>query len=478
MGYIKMDIENVETSSLDLGIELFKKKQYDLARLEFLEVATSKANNEKVEANLYLGKIAFRNSKETCISGENYMNYVIYYGNTFQREQAYFELATKNRLQKNLPEAIKLYNKCLEIFPNDAYVLTALANLYLKLEDMAKAQSLYLRLLDDKMFYSNSKKKQISHNIAYLGLAKISFRQNNIPLFKKYLAQVEPLSKRDIELKNDLEANLFFYYEQYQKAIAKLSLSLNSDIPFVRKSTKEKIAIIKAIEPNIKENNKAYEFFRMPLTRAGCVALATIYKQDKKYQDAYHLYNILALKEPKYLLDALECAMHFDEILAIKTISKLILVKVDSSKYLNYAIYLMKKFNITFPGIDYKNMPLVAEELIRYDEEKVKNNASFCCLLNYREGYNWDYVYNGLIKKCLDNANDLENVTYIAGSIYDTYIINIPFLALDYKDYLVVITYKNSKTPIEITAKSKIELEKFTPSSTIKNDENVRKLFR
>lgn len=25
MGYIKMDIENVETSSLDLGIELFKK---------------------------------------------------------------------------------------------------------------------------------------------------------------------------------------------------------------------------------------------------------------------------------------------------------------------------------------------------------------------------------------------------------------------------------------------------------------------
>ena len=184
------------------------------------------------------------------------------------------------------------------------------------------------------------------------------------------------------------------------------------------------------------------------------------------------------LKEPKYLLDALECAMHFDEILAIKTISKLILVKVDSSKYLNYAIYLMKKFNIAFPGIDYKNMPLVAEELIRYDEEKVKNNASFCCLLNCREGYNWDYVYNGLIKKCLENANDLENVTYIAGSIYDTYIINIPFLALDYKDYLVVITYKNSKTPIEITGKSKIELEKFTPSSTIKNDENVRKLFR
>lgn len=475
-----MTVNNLKNDSLAFGINLFYQKEYTLARLELLEVVDCGTINEKVEANLYLGKIAFRCSEESFGIGENYMVYVIEHGNPFQCEQAYFELATKNRLLHHFPEAIRLYRKCLEIFPNDSYALTDLANLYLKLDELDKAYPLYLRLLSDDVLYKSKHKMETNNNIAYLGLAKINFRKGNITLFKEYFAKVTPHNKRDIEQRDDLEANLFFYYGQYKKAVEKLASSLNSDSNFIRKSAQEKVAIIRAIDPNVKADNKNLSVFfgKNPSTRAGSVTLANIYKQEKKYQLAYDLYISLACKEEKYLLDALNCAMYFDEKLAINIINRLIATNIDQEKYLDYLVYLKKKYGIEFHHQTSKKMPLVAEAFIEYDEEKVKNSAKYSCLLNFHEGYNWDYVYDSIIKSSLANACTLDNVEVIPGAIYDTYIINIPYLALDYKDYLVVKTYKGSKTPIEIMAMSKIELEESSPSFILRNDANVRKLFR
>ena len=170
--------------------------------------------------------------------------------------------------------------------------------------------------------------------------------------------------------------------------------------------------------------------------------------------------------------------MYFDEKLAINIINRLIATNIDQEKYLDYLVYLKKKYGIEFHHQTSKKMPLVAEAFMEYDEEKVKNSAKYSCLLNFHEGYNWDYGYGSIIKSSLANACTLDNVEVIPGAIYDTYIINIPYLALDYKDYLVVKTYKGSKTPIEIMAMSKIELEESSPSFILRNDANVRKLFR
>ena len=60
----------------------------------------------------------------------------------------------------------------------------------------------------------------------------------------------------------------------------------------------------------------------------------------------------------------------------------------------------------------------------------------------------------------------------------DVYIIHVPYLAWEYKDYLVVKTYKGTKVPIEVTLQSKNELDEQTPTYLLKHDSNVRKLFK
>ena len=170
--------------------------------------------------------------------------------------------------------------------------------------------------------------------------------------------------------------------------------------------------------------------------------------------------------------------MHYDEALAVATINRLLLTSVDKDKYLPYLIYLSKKYNIFFDGVNYNDMPLLAMEFLQHDEEKVKMLATYSGQLNYREGFTWDYVYDGIIKESLDNADSLDNVSFVSDIIYDTYIIHVPYLAWEYKDYIVVKTYKGTKEPIEVTLQSKAYFDKQIPAYLLKQDNNVRKLFR
>ena len=50
--------------TLNKGIDLYNKKKYKEARLELLKASEGKDEYEKVEANLYLGKIALRSDSE------------------------------------------------------------------------------------------------------------------------------------------------------------------------------------------------------------------------------------------------------------------------------------------------------------------------------------------------------------------------------------------------------------------------------
>lgn len=104
--------------------------------------------------------------------------------------------------------------------------------------------------------------------------------------------------------------------------------------------------------------------------------------------------------------------------------------------------------------------------------------ATYSGQLNYRKGFTWDYVYDGIIKESLDNADSLDNVSFVSDIIYDTYIIHVPYLAWEYKDYIVVKTYKGTKVPIEVTLQSKAYFDKQIPAYLLKQDNNVRKLFR
>ena len=49
---------------------------------------------------------------------------------------------------------------------------------------------------------------------------------------------------------------------------------------------------------------------------------------------------------------------------------------------------------------------------------------------------------------------------------------------LEYKDYIIVKTYKGTKVPIEVTLQSKAYFDKQIPAYLLKQDNNVRKLFR
>ncbi len=467
-------------SALIKGIDLYNKRKYMEAKNEFLIASEEGSDYEKVEANLYLGKIALRSDSELLFDAKNYIDYVLECGNDYQREQATFELATKYRILNYFDEAIKLYKKCLEIIPNDLYVLTDLVNLYLKLDEVNEAEKYCFYLLDGAKYSNSFRKKTISTNAAYLGLARVNFRKGDIKKLWEYLDKVEPLTKRDIEQKSDIEANLMFNQGKYDEATDKLQDSLHSNIAFIRELTKDKIAIMKSINGDVLASKITLNrnFPERPITKGGSVTLASIYENEKNYKGAYNLYFSLSFSNFEYLIDALKCAMHYDEALAVVTINRLLLTSVDKDKYLPYLIYLSKKYNIFFDGVNYNDMSLLAMEFLQHDEEKVKMFATYSGQLNYREGFTWDYVYDGIIKESLDNADSLENVSFVSDIIYDTYIIYVPYLAWEYKDYIVVKTYKGTKVPIEVTLQSKAYFDKQIPAYLLKQDNNVRKLFR
>lgn len=467
-------------SALNKGIDLYNKHKYREARMELLIASEEGSEYEQVEANLYLGKIALRSDCEFFFDAKNYMDYVRENGDDFQREQATFELASKCRFLNFVDDAIKLYKECLEIIPTDLYVLTDLANLYLKLDILDEAEGYYLRLLDCVKYSNSLRKKIISMNAAYLGLAKVNFRRGNIKKFWEYLDKVAPLTKRDREQKSDAEANLMFKQEKYDETTAKLQDSLHSNIAFIRELAKDKIGIVKTISGDTAngkiELNRNYP--ERPLTKGGSVTLASIYENEKNYSEAYKLYFSLSFSNPEYLINALKCAMHYDEALAVDAINRLLLTDVSKKKYLPYLIYLSKKHNIFFDGVNYDDMPQLALEFLNHDEARVKTLATYSGQLNYREGFTWDYVYNGIIKESLENADSLDNVSFMSDILCDVYIIHVPYLAWEYKDYLVVKTYKGTKVPIEVTLQSKNELDEQTPTYLLKHDSNVRKLFK
>ena len=110
--------------------------------------------------------------------------------------------------------------------------------------------------------------------------------------------------------------------------------------------------------------------------------------------------------------------------------------------------------------------------------KRVTDDATYNNQLNYREGYTWDYIFNGIIKSSLENRENNPQVTFIPDIIYDTYIIHVPFVAWNYRDYIVVKTFKSTTTPIEVVMKSKNELDQESLVAKLKSDYNVRKLFR
>ena len=79
------------STTLKQAIELYNKKKYIEAKLEFLKVAEEESSDFLVtEAILYLGKIALRSDSELFFDAKNYLDYVIMSGNSSQKEQAYF----------------------------------------------------------------------------------------------------------------------------------------------------------------------------------------------------------------------------------------------------------------------------------------------------------------------------------------------------------------------------------------------------
>lgn len=473
-------IMNNQNNALGKAIDLYDNKKYIKAKIEFLKIAQYGSNFEQVEANLYLGKIALRSDSEYFFDAQNYMDYVIINGNNRQKEQAYFELANKHRISNRSEEAIVCYKECLKIYPNDLYVLTDLANLYFKLDRLKEAEELYYKLLNASKLVKSPARKIMGENTAYLGLARINLCRGDIKNFWFFLDKVVITCKNDREKKKELVGNLLFKYEKFAEAIPRFYESKTSGSFFIREHSKEKIAVLEALTGDNKKSkttlNRNYP--EKPITKAGSATLANIYRQENNYKEAYQLYYCLGFDNPNYFLYALECAMYFDEVLAIKIINILALTEIETSKYMPYVLYLSKKYNIVFADTCYTNMTSVDLEFIDHDEKRVVNSAINNNQLNYRGGYTWDYIFNGIIKNSLANADVNTNVTYLSDSLYDIYIIHVPYVAWDYRDYIVVKTFKGTKTPVVVTMQSKSEIDQATPVYQLKKDENVRKMFR
>lgn len=458
------------------AINAYKHKDYITASAIFKEIINhgSKTSSfgDYLDSNLYYGKMILRDSMSTIDDVKDYFAPVLKYGTTVQKEQAFFELANKSRLSGDIMKAFIFYDTCLLLMPFDTYALTDVANLCL-CQNILDASAWYFQnLIEIAPFIENYRKKQIALNSAYIGLAKIAVKKDNPKEARFHLSHVRPFTKIDNEQLEMVNTSIYFAEERLDEALSSLDVNINSRLSFIQRRSFSKLGVIHALKG---DGALSFEYLKNSFNPYDNITLGALYFEAKEYKKACESYLIATRIDEAYFVNALECAMYFDEVLAIKIVNNLLTKRVPQDQYSSILLYLSKKYNIFFNGVDY-------DDLNPYDEAILypSLNKSVEVLKDSNKlGFSFCYASTYLadtINYYLENQDPRKSK--INGPITDKYVINIPFIGWNREDYLIIETLKNTKEVVQVYLSQGEELKKDTTRMILKRDKNISKIFK
>ena len=465
------------TYYLKKAINLYKDRNYEEAFLLFKNIIkryheySDVSKSEYLESNLYLGKIVLRDKSKTIEDATKYFYLVLKEGSVYQKEQAYFELATKYRLDKKPLKAITLYETCLLMVQSDTYVMTDLANMYLCRNLLDEASKYFEKILEIAPDMKSELKRQIALNTAYIGLARIAVKKDNKEDALRYLEKVNPTTISDYEQLEMVYSSICFQEGLLDEALNFLDTNVHSRIDYVKYRSQAKSGIIHALKDN---HETSLEYLKDSLDPYDNIALGALYLKTKEYDKACNSYFLAARVDQNYLVNALECAMYFDEVLAIKIVNNLLKTSVPEEKYLAITLYLSKKYNIFFTGVDYESLDFYHTALISPSLEKALEDLRTSNKLNPNLGTATMFI-ESTVKRLL-NTNEVKT-TKIEGPITDKYYLYLPFIGWNLEDYLVVETIKDTKEVVSVNL-AKDCLSDVKTSMILKKDKNIPKIFK
>lgn len=463
------------TYHLKRAINLYKDRNYEEAFLLFKNIIkryhkySDISKSEYLESNMYLGKIVLRDNGKTIEDATKYFYPVLKEGSIYQKEQVYFELANKYRLDKIALKAIILYETCLLMIPNDTYVLTNLANMYLSRNSLEEASKYFQKILEIVPKMNGELKRQIALNTAYIGLARIAVKKDNKREALRYLEKVNPTTISDYEQLEMVYSCICFQEGLLDEALNFLETNTHSRIDYIKYRSLAKSGIIHAFKDNQKTS---LEYLKNSFDPYDNIVLGALYLKTKEYDKACNSYFLAARIDQNYLVNALECAMYFDEVLAVKIVNNLLDTSVSKEKYFSIILYLSKKYNIFFPGVDYELLDSYNEALISPSLEKALKDLIVSDKLNQKLGTATMLIESTV--KILLSTNEVKT-TKIEGPITDKYY--LPFIGKNLEDYLVVETLKNTKEVVRIDL-AKECFSDVKISMILKKDENISKIFK
>ncbi len=183
----KKDIEQKNIILNLRGIIYFKKKNYKLAKENFLESIKNNENFLDPYKNLYLLNLNHQNFNEAI----NYAKKITQLEENHKPE-SFFKLAHAYEMNGNLNEAIKYYEYSYKIgFEDKKLLYNNLGNIYLKLDKLDRSEDYFLKALN-----LDKNNKIITNN-----LLRNYLRARNYGKVEIYIKKAELLDKENEELK-------------------------------------------------------------------------------------------------------------------------------------------------------------------------------------------------------------------------------------------------------------------------------------
>ena len=460
----------MNNEKLRLARDFYFNHQYQEALKEFLSWYQEGEDSIKIEAAFFIGKIySILDYPLEVIN--TYYDFVLMSKDPLYTARVYTEEGFYYRKKGNFKEMARLYEKAIHVNPYDIKALTELAVYYLTTNNLEKSEELYKNILFvNRRTYAFDKKVR-NDNIAFIGLAMIMIKKNDLEKAKEYLKKVVEANPKDRETLNKCYANIAFLEEDYNKALIFLESNTLSKNNKVRTESLEKIGVIHAINGNFEMAIKTLEIVSIETNKNHYAnyILGYIYYKERDYLKGYKANMIASREYPKCLIYALKCAMHLSINLALETANLVLENSVLVAKYRPYLLYLSKTYNIFFPGLDYSNLTNKEIQLCKYSLEDLIVDTKDTC------DFNNNISIEELINYTIPNL--IKDMPPYRNEYCDTYIIYYKDIGVNGKDYIIVTTYKDSKDIIDIKLSTKTSLDYYESSHSLRYKPLIRNLF-
>lgn len=348
-------------------------------------------------------------------------------------------------------EALKRYEECLSIEPDNLFVINEMAYVNVELGNYDKASEYYNRL-----FTGSDKDK----NLGVIGLTKIAILEGDYDKAYGLINELKIITLKDQEIKDNLLASIFYLKGDYEKELTYLENNLNSNDVNIRAKAllKQGVAYIKlgngvkAIESfeQIKDKSKLRDTY--DILGALYFALGNYEKALENYQEYYNREGFMPT-----LLNIVDChVLLCNDMEAIKILNYL---KSSPNFYrkdlLSYHILALSlKYNIFFNGFNYSGIPDKKKALIHYDLTKniIRMKEQHGTYINTPMGFK-EFIMDlkGRLKPDM-------KVSYTPYELYDIYKVYYPGIGKKNEDYLIVQTIPGTLNIVDFYATKEPDL--------------------